>query len=275
MIGYVSSKGEKNLLKRLLNIIEIEEFENGKKYLIPKLNGKILKELNKDNIKNIVLADKDKNNIDFINTVYSNGINILDGKKLFKHLIPEIVEYLSNVLGINKQDMELTILVNDYSNINLYYINELIFKVKRINIITNNIRKFKIFADRIYEKEAIVIPIMNNKKKSMANKIIMLNIDFSEEQLKKYRINRKAIIINIENNIYEINKTFYGILINNYELNYRANINDFETNEIYESYLIGRDLKNVKEKINKDDIKIKNFIGRNGIINLNEYMEKN
>ena len=152
MIGYVSSKGEKNLLKRLLNIIEIEEFENGKKYLIPKLNGKILKELNKDNIKNIVLADKDKNNIDFINTVYSNGINILDGKKLFKHLIPEIVEYLSNVLGINKQDMELTILVNDYSNINLYYINELIFKVKRINIITNNIRKFKIFADRIYEK---------------------------------------------------------------------------------------------------------------------------
>ncbi len=275
MIGYVSSKGEKNLLKRLLNIIEIEEFENGKKYLIPKLNGKILKELNKDNIKNIVLADKDKNNIDFINTVYSNGINILDGKKLFKHLIPEIVEYLSNVLGINKQDMELTILVNDYSNINLYYINELIFKVKRINIITNNIRKFKIFADRIYEKEAIVIPIMNNKKKSMANKSIMLNIDFSEEQLKKYRINRKAIIINIENNIYEINKTFYGILINNYELNYRANINDFETNEIYESYLIGRDLKNVKEKINKDDIKIKNFIGRNGIINLNEYMEKN
>lgn len=275
MIGYVSSKGEKNLLKRLLNIIEIEEFENGKKYLISKLNGKILKELNKDNIKNIVLADKDKNNIDFINTVYSNGINILDGKKLFKHLIPEIVEYLSNVLGINKQDMELTILVNDYSNINLYYINELIFKVKRINIITNNIRKFKIFADRIYEKEAIVIPIMNNKKKSMANKSIMLNIDFSEEQLKKYRINRKAIIINIENNIYEINKTFYGILINNYELNYRANINDFETNEIYESYLIGRDLKNVKEKINKDDIKIKNFIGRNGIINLNEYMEKN
>lgn len=275
MIGYVSSKGEKNILKRLLNIIEIEEFENGKKYLIPKLNGKILKELNKDNIKNIVLADKDKNNIDFINTVYSNGINILDGKKLFKHLIPEIVEYLSNVLGINKQDMELTILVNDYSNINLYYINELIFKVKRINIITNNIRKFKIFADRIYEKEAIVIPIMNNKKKSMANKSIMLNIDFSEEQLKKYRINRKAIIINIENNIYEINKTFYGILINNYELNYRANINDFETNEIYESYLIGRDLKNVKEKINKDDIKIKNFIGRNGIINLNEYMEKN
>ena len=274
MIGYVSSKGEKNLLKTLLNIIEIEEFENGKKYLIPKLNGKILKELNKDNIKNIVLADKDKNNIDFINTVYSNGINILDGKKLFKHLIPEIVEYLSNVLGINKQDMELTILVNDYSNINLYYINELIFKVKRINIITNNIRKFKIFADRIYEKEAIVIPIMNNKKKSMANKSIMLNIDFSEEQLKKYRINRKAIIINIENNIYEINKTFYGILINNYELNYRANINDFETNEIYESYLIGRDLKNVKEKINKDDIKIKNFIGRNGIINLNEYIVK-
>lgn len=275
MIGYISSKGEKNLLKRLLNIIEIEDFENGKKYLIPKLNGKILKVLNKENIKNIVLADKDKNNIDFINTVYSNGINILDGKKLFKHLIPEIVEYLSNVLGINKQDMELTILVNDYSNINLYYINELISKVKRINIITNNIRKFKIFADRTYEKEAIVIPIMNNKKKSMANKSIMINIDFSEEQLKKYRINRKAIIINIENNIYEINKTFYGILINNYELNYRANINDFETNEIYESYLIGKDLKNVRKKINKDDIKIKNFIGRNGIINLNEYMEKN
>lgn len=57
-------------------------------------------------------------------------MNILNGRLLFKHLIPEIIEYLSKILETNKEDIEVTILVNDYSQINLYYINELISNIK-------------------------------------------------------------------------------------------------------------------------------------------------
>ena len=274
MIGYVISKQEKNFFKKIFNKLDIEEYENSKKYIIPKLNQKVIEKLKKDNIKNIVIAKKDKHNIEFINNIYSSNMNILNGRILFKHLIPEIIEYLSKILETNKEDIEVTTLVNDYSQINLYYINELISNIKRINIITNNIRKFKVFADRLYEEEAITVPVMNNRNKSLINKKIIINIDFTEEQLKKYKINRKAILINIENDITNINKSFAGINISNYEINTKNTDDEFEKNEIYESYIIGKQIKDIRRKILDDGVKISNFIGKRGIIDINEYKLK-
>ena len=274
MIGYVISKQEKNFFKKIFYKLDIAEYENGKKYIIPKLNQKVIEKLKKDNIKNIVIAKKDKHNIEFINNIYSSNMNILNGRILFKHLIAEIIEYLSKILETNKEDIEVTILVNDYSQINLYYINELISNIKRINIITNNISKFKVFADRLYEEEAITVPVMNNRNKSLINKKIIINIDFTEEQLKKYKINRKAILINIENDITNINKSFAGINISNYEINTKNTDDEFEKNEIYESYIIGKQIKDIRRKILDDGVKISNFIGKRGIIDINEYKLK-
>ena len=261
MVGYIKTRQEKNIIKKILNKIEIEEYENGNKYTIPKFNKKLLEKLKEDNIKNIVVAKKDKENIEFLNNIYSNNMNIIDGKILFKHLIPEIIEYISNVCKINKNDMQITILANDYSQINIFYINELITEVKSVNIVTNNINRFKQFADRLYNKEAIVVPIMNNKNKSLLNKKIILNIDFSEEQLKKYKMNRKAIIINIENNIEKVNRTFTGININNYKLISKKEESEFEENEI----------QDIRKIIIKENLQIKSFIGNRGEIDISEY----
>ncbi|MEE0128026.1 MAG: hypothetical protein UE116_07030 [Clostridia bacterium] len=271
MVGYIKTRQEKNIIKKILNKIEIEEYENGNKYTIPKFNKKLLEKLKEDNIKNIVVAKKDKENIEFLNNIYSNNMNIIDGKILFKHLIPEIIEYISNVCKINKNDMQITILANDYSQINIFYINELITEVKSVNIVTNNINRFKQFADRLYNKEAIVVPIMNNKNKSLLNKKIILNIDFSEEQLKKYKMNRKAIIINIENNIEKVNRTFTGININNYKLISKKEESEFEENEIYESYIIMNKIQDIRKIIIKENLQIKSFIGNRGEIDISEY----
>lgn len=271
MVGYIKTRQEKNIIKKILNKIEIEEYENGNKYTIPKFNKKLLEKLKEDNIKNIVVAKKDKENIEFLNNIYSNNMNIIDGKILFKHLIPEIIEYISNVCKINKNDMQITILANDYSQINIFYINELITEVKSVNIVTNNINRFKQFADRLYNKEAIVVPIMNNKNKSLLNKKIILNIDFSEEQLKKYKMNRKAIIINIENNIEKVKRTFTGVNINNYKLISKKEESEFEENEIYESYIIMNKIQDIRKIIIKENLQIKSFIGNRGEIDISEY----
>lgn len=271
MVGYIKTRQEKNIIKKILNKIEIEEYENGNKYTIPKFNKKLLEKLKEDNIKNIVVAKKDKENIEFLNNIYSNNMNIIDGRILFKHLIPEIIEYISNVCKINKNDMQITILANDYSQINIFYINELITEVKSVNIVTNNINRFKQFADRLYNKEAIVVPIMNNKNKSLLNKKIILNIDFSEEQLKKYKMNRKAIIINIENNIEKVNRTFTGVNINNYKLISKKEESEFEENEIDESYIIMNKIQDIRKIIIKENLQIKSFIGNRGEIDISEY----
>lgn len=112
---------------------------------------------------------------------------------------------------------------------------------------------------------------MNNKNKSLINKKIIINIDFTEEQLKKYKINRKAILINIENDVTNINKSFAGINISNYEINMESTDSEFEKNEIYESYIIGKKIKDIRRKLLDDGIKISNFIGKRGIIDINEY----
>ena len=271
MVGYIKTRQEKNIIKKIQNKIEIEEYENGNKYTILKFNKKLLEKLKEDNIKNIVVAKKDKENIEFLNNIYSNNMNIIDGRILFKHLIPEIIEYISNVCKINKNDMQITILANDYSQINIFYINELITEVKSVNIVTNNINRFKQFADRLYNKEAIVVPIMNNKNKSLLNKKIILNIDFSEEQLKKYKMNRKAIIINIENNIEKVERTFTGLNINNYKLISKKEESEFEENEIYESYIIMNKIQDIRKIIIKENLQIKSFIGNRGEIDISEY----
>ena len=271
MVGYIKTRQEKNIIKKILNKIEIEEYENGNKYTIPKFNKKLLEKLKEDNIKNIVVAKKDKENIEFLNKINSNNMNIIDGRILYKHLIPEIIEYISNVCKINKNDMQITILANDYSQINIFYINELITEVKSVNIVTNNINRFKQFADRLYNKEAIVVPIMNNKNKSLLNKKIILNIDFSEEQLKKYKMNRKAIIINIENNIEKVKRTFTGVNINNYKLISKKEESEFEENEIYESYIIMNKIQDIRNIIIKENLQIKSFIGNRGEIDISEY----
>ena len=271
MIGYIRKDNNCNILDKLLCKTIKSSYENGIEYKSVKFNKKLLKILMKDNIKTVVIAKKDKAEKEFINMLYANNINILNGRNLFKHLLPEIIEYLSDKVEITKEVMEITILVNDFSKINLFYINEILSRVKNVNIVTNNISKFKKWSNDMYNKQAIVIPIMNNKNKSLKNKNYIINIDFPEEQLNKYKINRKAIIINIEENININIKGFEGINANSYIIKQVDALQEFNYNEIYESYIINNQINEIRRKIENDKVKIIYLIGKNGIIDNSEY----
>ena len=60
----------------------------------------------------------------------------------------------------------------------------------------------------IYEKHGVLIVISNNQKKSLLRPRIILNLDFNKEVLNRYKINEKAIIINLEGNMKIESKTF-------------------------------------------------------------------
>ncbi len=270
LVGYIIIKEKVNFLKRFINKIETENFKNGKKYIITKINNKTLKKIKNDGVDDVVISKKDKENYILINKLKENNIRILEDRYLLKNLIPEIIEYLTEILEMNKENMEVNILVNKYSKINLYYINTLIKETQKINIITNNIKPFKKFSNELYKNEAILIPVMNNRNKSLSNKKIILNIDFTEKDIKQYRINRCAIIINIEHKIDYINKIFNGILVNNCRINTEDKDDEFDCKEIMESYIIKKDVMRIREKIAEKNIKIINLIGKRGIINSDE-----
>ena len=126
----------------------------------------------------------------------------------------------------------------------------------------------------MYDKEGILISITNNQKKSLLRPQIILNIDFNKETLNKYNINENAVILNLEGDMKIENKRFNGINVNDYEVEvgreeiiWRDNMQKFRTKDLLESVLYMKDTyNNIRNKIGKNKISIKELYGVNGKI---------
>ena len=279
---------EKNLFKKVIvkmkeifNIISIVNYRNNKVYLLPihskwknkkhkvnKISNEIIKKLEYECTNRVILSKNIKKIDNLRNNLYSKNINILDGRFLFKCLYREIIDYILNLKKEKLENTEICILVNDYTEINEKIIIDIAEKVKNLNVITNNINKLKKIEKYLYNEYGILINNSNSKKTSLLNAKIILNLDFPEELINKYRINTKAIIINFLEKIEIQSKKFNGININYFKIN-MPNIykmEEFSDEEVYESIIYNYNFKEVQDKINKDEIKIKYLIGNKGII---------
>ena len=118
---------------------------------------------------------------------------------------------------------------------------------------------------KIYNNKQLfskLIIILNNKRKSLKRAKFIINIDFNENEINDYCINRNAIVFNESKNAIKNIVGFDGIIINNIEF--------FDKEyEIKDLYLVcnNKDViaDEIKERINNGEIK---FIGNNGVINL-------
>jgi len=102
-------------IKKFLNIIKVEKdnitmlylpiFKGSKisKYRIKGLSNKINKVLEREDTSIIVLSEYLNNNQLLKNYLYSNNINILDGKFLFKCLINKVINYIFKIKNITKE----------------------------------------------------------------------------------------------------------------------------------------------------------------------------
>lgn len=231
--------------------------------------NKIAKKILKSNIKNVVLSKKLQENKTFFRLLNSNNINIFDGRWLEKYLAKELVQYIVKEKDLKKEELELAILINQIDDTAIENIKMFSKEFKRVNIITNHINKLKKIEEDIYDEFGIMITVGNNKKKSLKNAKIILNIDFTNETINKYNIYDEAIIINLDGDIKINKKRFNGININNYEIqfeNYKKNIK-FYNREIFESQIYKRTtFENIRNEIKKANVVITELIGNNGII---------
>lgn len=168
---------------------------------------------------------------------------------------------------------EVSILVNDFTNINIDTIILIANNIRRLNIITNHIDKCKRIENYLYEEFGIMINVSNNKKTSLAKSEIIVNIDFPKEILNKYRIYDKAVIFNVLDKITIESKRFNGINVNYYKISMpdKYEMDEFENEVMYESIIYKyKELDNIRERIEKDKIRIKKLIGENGPIRESE-----
>jgi len=256
--------------KKAFNIITIKKIDElHYLYIIPKIkNIKIIEEIIKKNSKaKIILAKQLKK--------YNDTLNI-EQEKIVTYFIYDILKYIMDKVNLKVQLQSIYICANEYNEKNLDIIKYLIDKVKTVSIVTNNIKRYNILEEKLYNQNGILIALTNNRSKALKRANIIINLDCTNEELIQYKINRDATIINCTNEKIEI-LYFQGIIINNINISIEEKdilkqlYKEFDKIDIYNSFEIDKTkyIENIK-KIHEDKIKIENLIGNNGIIDVKE-----
>ena len=235
---------------------------------------KIVKALIKNDIENVVLSKEIIQNKNLINALNANGIRVFNGRWLERYLTFEILEYIITKIGLIKEETEIAITTNEITDLCMETIKILAKQYKRLTVVTNHIEKLKRLEKELYDKDGVLIVVSNNIKKSLARPKIILNLDFNRQMLNKYKINENAIILNIEGDMKINSKRFAGINVNDYEIGigrediiWRENMKEFKTKDLVEATLYIKDtFKNIRRKISKNKIFIKELFGENGKI---------
>ena len=241
LFGQIMIKEDKILIKKKVNKMNLPK----KIKLIKKIN-KVLKV---NNSNKVIISKELKKEEEFINLLYSNGIDIIQGKYLFKAIIEEFLENICIKNNLKKQDVSIGITVNDVNEWVVNLIEKLSTKFKMINVVTKKANYFKNIQKRLYDENGIIITITNNKKKALSKADIVLNIDFPEEIINKYNIKDDGIIINLEEKVKIKKKRFNGKIINDYEIKIKENTDmynvllnqeykDFDIKDLVEIYTI-------------------------------------
>jgi len=243
-----------------------------------KIAKKLIKKLKAGNVKAAALSEDIKKIDKLKDELNSNGINILNGRILFGYLVYDVIKYIAGIQGRKIETMEVSILANNvgaplWDAITIDNIRFLASKVKTLNIITNNIPKFKNVESSLYNEMGILIKISNNKNKALLGSDIVVNMDFPSDFISKYRLSNTSIILNINDNIVIKSKKFSGINVNDYEVEipYEYKLEGFSDKIVYESIVCGdSNLDNIMKSIKKDNVKITKLIGNNGEISNEE-----
>ena len=286
-IIYIRAIVKSNLFCRLFNKFTIKDIENKKMIYLPlnekssarkteKVIKKLCKYLYKNNITTCTIDNQLMRNPVAKNVLYSHNINILEGHKLNKFLLYNLLEKVYSLKNKKIETGEVTLLINENDELNIENIIRIAENIKRLNIITNNMKQFNRIVDNLYDELGILIRLTNNMKTNLNKSDIIVNVDFPEQLINKLNIPKDAIILNIPNNININLKKFSGINIKSWkiEIPEKYKLESFLDISMYEAQIYSKPTNQVFKQIQDDKIKIKDFIGLNGIINPNEFYHK-
>jgi len=279
---YIQETDKPNPITKLFNIMQAK----GEKLILPigqeeiktkkaeKLAQKTIKILEKTNSKKVVLSKQISKQEEYINYLHSYGAKIIEGKWLFKALTLKVLEYVVEKKRLKKEEIQISILINEIEPNMLENIKEIVKQYKRVNIVTNHFEKFKKIEQQIFDEYGIMITVTNNKKKSLSKSQLILNVDFPKELINKYRIFEEAIIVNLCGNVAISSKRFNGTNIIDYEIDYTSDEEfDFDKNNLYDKKKIyeahictNRTFDYLQKQFLNDKVRIRHLQASNSIL---------
>lgn len=113
------------------------------KYLYKKCVNNIEKTVNRYNVKFIILSKKVKKLEEIKDVCKRNNVKILDGKYLLKIMLVNVLEHILNTRSEKLETQNIHIVINQNSEINIDLIEYISGRVKSVDIVTKQIRKFR------------------------------------------------------------------------------------------------------------------------------------
>ena len=275
------------LYKNIFNIITKKKTQDKEIWVLPVkeeyCESKLKELFKKVSLENIYLISNELKEKQAYKIMDEQKQEYITEEKIKKILLVHILEHITNLQKKELSDLDLTILVNNKTNLNMYLMEELARQIKTLKIVSLNIYKFKKLEEELYEEEGIAIQFSNSYKKSLEKSKIIINLDFTELEINEYEIFDKAIIVNcISDNIKIKSRLFNGIVVNSCDIEFNKQIiNEFKELKIYENYtrlmiyasLIQNqeNILRIYEKLIADNIEIIDLMGNSGIINKKEF----
>lgn len=290
MIGYIKRDYVGSKWKSLFSVIGVERFEYGYVLKLPDIVGErqldkaihgLIKIIQKLKIETVVFAE-DLKEVEELFQMRAIQIGIIKGKKIMESMKLEIMQYIFRIQNRNMKQDDIHIVIHKEPSLNLNFIGEMIENFKTVNIVTNDIERFKSIQENLYDNEDILISVSNNKKKALKKAKYIMNVNLNKKELEKYKINRHAILIHLREVVKYGDNTFDGINVNGIKIHVPDEIlekyetvmreSNFDYAQLYESFLYHKlsNIEVVEKHIKQDEIKVEALIGNNGKINQEE-----
>jgi len=196
-------------------------------------------------------------------------------KKVVRSFLQEELAYILQWQERKPENTDLYFLVNEYSKemkeILAYFARE--YKV--VHILSKNMKYYTRWIERLEEEDIINLIYSRNYRKSLARADLVINVDFTKEELKKFRLNPNAIILQLKGEKPELDQVFHGLFVTGICLDLQQEnpaLEQFPSEEIYVAHLEEKlNFEEVWQKIKKDDVNVRYLKGMNGKIDEKEY----
>lgn len=264
-------------IKQVRNVNELD-------ILLPHFNqnaskryGKrVLKILNKDNIDKVVIHNDILKNREFCNVLFENKKDFINGRNMYKSIIIRVLKDITSLMKVELKQLKALMLVEDYSVQNVDLIKNVAKEVKSLTIVTTDKDKFDSLIKELFDKQGIVLNIVEKNVNSFKNVNVLINVDFLSFDMNKIEIPSNTLIICGFAELYKTRNGFEGIVIKKIDVidtnNENQNIDGLSLCEakIY-SYL--RKIKENDRMFEREGFKINGYFGENGKIRLEDFMK--
>lgn len=262
--------------KKIFHFTNIEEVFEEVHIVLPEFNEKhsarygkkINRILKKYKVSNVILSNELMKNDILKNVICSGNYYLIDGNNMFKVLIKKSIADICDIADTSVQTCKVAILVHEFSIENLNLVKYISKDVKQVVLISDNKIRYEKISEDLIENYGIVLSIFDNEYKNIARCDFVINVDFVEDELKKYNISREAIVISIKEKLAELKRNFNGIIINDIDIYFDEEYKNFRSLAICEAqiYDFKKDFKENERRFDKAGYMINTYIGNNGSI---------